>query len=346
MKNKLPKIKKIMPSAAIEDGIIEIHGDGFDVAHYVEEVVLIDQKIAHKKFMSEDKIIVAVPPEIHSGDIIIKRDGTEVASYKISIGTKIADNIHCVDNPAVDREGDWYVTFSGRRDEIPPVSIFKVTANSSIAPYTTKIKNATAMAFNSDGILFVSSRFEGAIYKITSPDEVTVFAENLGSPTGLVFNRNNYLFVGDRTGKIHKISPNGEVSLFTELPESFIAYHLAMDSDDNLFVSVPTISSVSSIYMIDQYGKAVVFYAGFGRPQGMAFDNDGNLYVCEAKVDESALWCLTSKGILHKLIATPSIVGVAFDAKNNVALATPGSLYYLPAKAFQDALAAAAEEDT
>lgn len=340
MRNKIPKIKKIFPSVAIEEGIIEIHGEGFDADNYLLWTVSIDNKRAHKKFMSEDKIIIDVPQGVQKGDIIIEHNGTKTASGTIEIGLKIADNIHCVDNPSIDKEGNWYVTFSGRRDEISPVSIFKIEGNSTISPFATKIKNATSMAFNNEGILFVSSRFEGIVYKVSSPDDVVVFAENLGNPTGLVFNKNNYLFVGDRTGKIYKISPAGEVTLFAELPESLIAYHLAIDGEENLFVSVPTISSVSSIYMIDRYGKAVLFYSGFGRPQGMTFDDEGNLFVCEAKVDESALWCLTSKGMLLKLVATPTIVGIAFDSNKNAALATPGSLYFLPSRFIKTALTA------
>src|SRR5581483_1622003 len=41
----------------------------------------------------------------------------------------------------------------------------------------------------------------------------------------------------------------------------------------------PTTSSFDSIYKIDPQGTVSTFYRGLGRPQGLAFDNHGNLYV-------------------------------------------------------------------
>ncbi|OGF64964.1 MAG: hypothetical protein A2Y62_00615 [Candidatus Fischerbacteria bacterium RBG_13_37_8] len=329
MKNKNVTINKVVPSAAIENGVIEIYGEGFTADDYAVDSVLIDNIVARKKFVSEDKIVVTIPEYARKGEIVLGSNADEKAVYSIVLGSKLADNLHCVDNPVVDNEGNWYVTYSGKRDESPEVSIFKVTRDGAISPYITNIKNATSMAFNKDGILFVSSRFEGMLYKVLSEGEVEVFAENLGIPTGVAITQSGYIYVGDRTGKIYKISPDGQTSLFAELPESLVAYHFALDLDENLFVSIPDISSVSSIYMIDNFGKSVLFYAGFGRPQGMAFDKDGNLYICEAKVGESALWCLKSTGEVLKIVASPPLIGVAFDQKGNLGLATATSLYKL-----------------
>jgi len=324
------KIKKIIPEAVIEEGIIEIYGEGFDLENYGSNVVMIDGSKARILFLSEEKIIVRVPSNVNGGEVMVKRSGAGEDYHKIILGHKLADDIHSVDNPVVDNEGNWYVTFSGKRDEIPPISIFKITPEGVITPYIKNIKNATSMAFDSKGTMYVSSRFEGVVYKVNSSDDIEVFAENLGVPTGIAINKNDYVFVGDRTGRIFKISPQGEVSLFADLPESLIAYHLAFDADDNLFVSIPGISSLGSIYMIDKFGKAVLFYSGFGRPQGIAFDQKGNLYICESKVGDSYLWRLDTKGELNKIVSASSLVGIAFDRRGNVGLTTPYALYKLP----------------
>ncbi len=324
------KIKKIIPEAVIEEGIIEIYGEGFDLEDYASNIVMIDSTKARILLLSEEKIIVRVPQGINGGEVMVKRSGIGEDYYKIIVGLKLADDIHSVDNPVIDKEGNWYVTFSGRRDEVPPVSIFKITPKGIIMPYIKNIKNATSMAFDSKGTMYVSSRFEGVVYKVNSPDDIVVFAENLGVPTGIAINKNDYVFVGDRTGRIFKISPEGEVSLFADLPESLIAYHLAFDPDDNLFVSIPGISSLGYIYMIDQFGKAVLFYGGFGRPQGIAFDKKGNLYICESKVGDSSLWCLNTNGELTKIVSASSLVGIAFDRRGNVGLTTSYALYKLP----------------
>jgi len=330
MKVKNIKIRNIFPSAGIEEGEIEIIGDGFISGDYLVSEVKIGEVVSRKKFVSEDRMLVKIPVDAKSGEVVIQGMNGMSASSFITIGEKIADNLHCVDNPVVDKEGNWYVTFSGRREEIPPVSIFRVKTNGLVESYVSKIRNATSMAFDKEGNLLVTSRFEGILYKVKSPDEIEVVAEGLGVPTGLAVNSDGFIFVGDRTGKIYNISPEKKVTVFAELPESLIAYHLAFDPDENLFVAAPDISSVSSIYMINKFGNSTIFYTGFGRPQGLAFDNKGNLYICEAKIGESSLWCMETDGNLKKVVATPPIVGVAFDRKGNVGIATQNALYVLP----------------
>ena len=73
------------------------------------------------------------------------------------VGMPIADSLHPVANPAVDHEGNVYTTFSGSRGQKSPVSIYKVDA-SYTRPFVTDLMNATGLAFDRDGLLYVSSR--------------------------------------------------------------------------------------------------------------------------------------------------------------------------------------------
>ena len=43
--------------------------------------------------------------------------------------------------------------------------------------------------------------------------------------------------------------------------------------------SGPTVSSFESIQRVNAMGDVSKFYTGLGRPQGLAFDAQGNLYV-------------------------------------------------------------------
>src|SRR5207247_11281343 len=97
--------------------------------------------------------------------------------------------------------GNLYVNFSGKLGEIVPVSVFKISKDGAITPHLSNIANATSMAFDSAGNLFISSRFEGIVYKATPKADVTVFARDLGTPTGLAFDSHGFLFVGDRAGR-------------------------------------------------------------------------------------------------------------------------------------------------
>ena len=53
---------------------------------------------------------------------------------EIQLGVQIADNLNPVANPAVDAEGNIYVTYSGQRGQKVPVSLYKVTANYKSSP--------------------------------------------------------------------------------------------------------------------------------------------------------------------------------------------------------------------
>jgi len=71
---------------------------------------------------------------------------------------------------------------------------------------------------------------------------------------------------------------------------SMAAYHLAFGPDGYLYVSGPTTSSFDSVHRISEQGEVEVFYRGLGRPQGIAFDEDGNLYIALPSADAAA-WC-------------------------------------------------------
>src|SRR5262249_40420816 len=86
-------------------------------------------------------------------------------------------------------------------------------------------------------------------------------------------------YVGDRSGTIFKISRSRQIYVFATLEPSIAAYHLAIGLDGYLYVSGPTTSSFDSVYRIAPTGEVDVYYRGLGRPQGMAVDAEGRLYI-------------------------------------------------------------------
>ena len=69
-----------------------------------------------------------------------------------TLGVKLAENLHPVANPAVDRDdGSIYVTLSGTRGQKMPVSIYKISSEAELLPMVTDLVNPTGLAFNREG---------------------------------------------------------------------------------------------------------------------------------------------------------------------------------------------------
>src|SRR6202162_86437 len=146
-------------------------------------------------------------------------------------------------------------------------------------PFINDLITAPSLAFDRHGQLYISSRYDGIVYQATPNGNMSVYVEGMGVATGIAFDDEDNLYVGDRSGTIFKISPNRQIYVFATLEPSISAYHLAFGPDRYLYVSGPTTSSFDSVQRISSAGHVEMFYRGLGRPQGMAFDVAGNLFV-------------------------------------------------------------------
>jgi sugar lactone lactonase YvrE len=108
---------------------------------------------------------------------------------------------------------------------------------------------------------------------------MSVVGEGIGVATVIAFDQDENLYVGDRSGTIFKISSSRQIYVFSTIEPSIAAYHLAFGNDGYLYVTGPTTSSFDSVYRVSPAGEAETYYRGLGRPQGMAFDAEGRLYV-------------------------------------------------------------------
>ena len=228
---------------------------------------------------ADDFLIARVPEGAAGGAVRVRMGSIESAPFPMALGVQIADNLHPVGNPAVDAEGNVYVTFSGQRGQKVPVSLYKVTSNHTVKPFITELMNPTGLALDRNGNLFVSCRNDGTVHRVSPDGRSMQWIEGMGIATGIAFDKNGSLYVGDRSGTIFKISPDREIFVFATLEPSISAYHLAFSPAGELFVTGPTTSSFDRVYRISPAGEVSVFFRGLGRPQGLAFDRFGNLYV-------------------------------------------------------------------
>jgi sugar lactone lactonase YvrE len=275
---------------------------------------------------SSRMVAAVVPAGLEAGRTIV-RVGDESSS--IEIAAPFATGLHQVDNPVFDRDGNLYVTYSGTRGQQVPVSIFRVRPNGTRETFSSGIVNPTSMAFDPEGTLYVSSRFEGVVYRVAQDGSAETFASDLGVACGLAFSADGTLFVGDRSGTIFRVDRNGQATTFASLPASVAAFHLAFGQDGALYVSGPTLSSYDSLYRIDENGEVATRYAGFGRPQGVAVDPRGALHVVEALAGVSGLYRLPPEGDPELVLAGPGLVGVAFDPLGGVVVSSNDTAYRL-----------------
>ncbi|MBV8897679.1 MAG: gluconolaconase [Acidobacteriaceae bacterium] len=323
--NGRPQISDVVPAAAIPGGEFQIRGKG--LARSQKPLVTIGDVVAPVVIGSDSYVVVRVPEGASAGDLVIETGERGRSSWTCDIGVQIAENLYPVANPAVDTFGNVYVTFSGSRGQKTPVSVYKIDLNYNPKPFVTDVMNATGLAFDRDGMLYVSSRMDGIVYQVTPSGNMSVYVEGMGVATGICFDRDENLYVGDRSGTIFKISRSRQIYVFATMEASIAAYHLAMGVDDYLYVSGPTTSSFDSLYRIAPTGEVEVYYRGLGRPQGIAVDEEGRVYIAASLGGRRGVVRFDQNKKPELFLSGLGIVGLAFAPSRAMMVCTNNALY-------------------
>ncbi len=322
-----PRITAVRPLWAIEGGRLTIAGEGFSVDPAPPEVT-IGGEPARLLSGSSRALTVLVPAGLPGGRTPVRVDTAPGETAYVEIGRPAATGLHQVDNPAFDAAGNLYATFSGSRGEQPPVSVYRIRPDDVRVPFVTDLSNATSLAVDARGRLHVSSRFDGSIHQIDSEGFSTTIATDLGVACGIAFAPDGALYVGDRSGSILRVA--GErVDLVASIPPSVAAFHLAFGPDGFLYVAAPTVTSREGLYRISPEGDVEPLPALFGRPQGLAFDAEGRLYVVDSLAGASGLFRLDPghPAQVEQLLSGGPLIGLAFAPAGGLAVASDDSVY-------------------
>lgn len=340
----IPRLDRISPVAAIPGGSFEVLGanllvmtnDGPQLP-----AAFIGELPAALDLARPTRAMVRVPEGAISGNLTMRtpdlRGAQMVSSNPLpaNVGVPMAEDLHLVSNPVVDADGTLFAMVSGERGKRVPVSIFRIDRDLQMRPFVRDLLNVSALAFGPDGHLYASSRSEGSVYRISAEGAITTFAEGMGIATGLAFDRHGNLFVGDRSGTIFKISPSREIFVFTTLEPSVAAYHLCFADDGTLLVTAPTTSSNHSIHAFDPDGNRSVYFSGLGRPQGMAFDAAGNLYVAASLQGRRGIVRVQPNAnaqgerAAELFVSGSDLVGLCFLDDGCCALASSNTLFHI-----------------
>jgi sugar lactone lactonase YvrE len=364
-----PQLLSLHPPASMPGGEVELRGSGLQGMEpalarvgrgasaktaaprgVVLPQVTVGDAPASLALSRPGRAVIRVPEGTISGEVVVacaERGASNALELRVAV--PMAENLHPVANPAVDADGNVYATVSGQRGRSVPVSVFSIARDFQVRPFVRDLMNATGMAFDADGFLYVSSRAEGTVYRVSQSGQITTYAEGMGIATGIAFDRDGNLFVGDRSGTIFKVgpdrrsatrpplppSPTGdsltdrEMFVFATLEPSISAYHLAFNDEGILFVTGPTASSNQAVYAIDRDGRTTVYYQGLGRAQGMAFDVDGNLYVAASLHGQRGIVRITPAREASLAVSGNDLVGLAFLDDGCAALATRDALHHI-----------------
>lgn len=319
-----PRIDDVVPATALPGGAVELIGANLGPGDDGAPIVTVDGNRAHILLSRPSRIGFRVPDLASTGMIEVRSAFGSSNSAPLRVARELGDGLHPVTSPAVSRSGMIYVTISGPRGKETPASVVRISPDGRATPFVTGILNATGLAFNPEGELFVTSRAEGTVYHVDPAGEFTVYAEGMGVATGAAFDREGNLFVGDRSGTIFKINPERKIFVHATLEPSVSAYHLAIDASGTLFVTAPTLSPHEAIWAIDPHGDTRVWYRGLGRPQGLAVGSDGCVYVAATLHGARGIVRVSPQGEAALTVSGNNIVGIAFSPLGTAIIATTG----------------------
>jgi sugar lactone lactonase YvrE len=324
-----PKIDSVKPHAALPGGEVTISGNGFSSRNHVRAAVRFGSTEGSVVLAADTRLVARLPEDATGSSVQVALGANESQPFPMAIANRIADNLHAVANPAIDSAGNIYITYSGQRGQKVPVSLYKITPNYAVKPFVTELMNPTGLALDRNGMLFVSCRNDGTIHRISPDGHNMQWIEGMGIATGLAFDKGGNLFCGDRSGTIFKISPDREIFVFATLEPSMAAYHLAVSPGDELYVTGPTTSSFDRVHRISAKGEVSVFFRGVGRPQGLAFDRHGNLYVACSFRGQRGVLRVTPDAKPEMVASGSGIVGLALMKSGRAIVATNTEVFAL-----------------
>jgi hypothetical protein len=317
----------VKPLSGMPGGELIINCRGFKPEIYSK--VLFGQIEAPIVSADDSRVIVRLPDSPKSLGLALHVGQTLSDVFPFSLATQLASDLHPVTNPVIAPDGTIITTISGSRGQQIAQPLVRHTRQGDKIPFQCEIMNPTGLAFSSDGQLHISSRHDSTVLRYTNYEQLEVVAEDLGMPCGIVFDSKNRLYVGDRTGKVYRIDSSGSKEEFAQVEPSISAYHLAIDAEDRLYLTGPTLAMRDCLIRFSKKGEARVLVEGLARPQGMTFLPDGDLLIAAGYQGKKGIFRYSpGNGSIQHFVAAPILVGLAVSGQD-LFLANSNSIYWV-----------------
>ena len=222
-----PHIEAVAPALALAGGEVRITGTGLRPQELRRPRVQFGEVEGSVVVSSEAFLVARVPEGATSGPVVVATDGhVQQCPHREGRGADCRKSASRDQSRRSTRKAIFTRLFPDRAAQKVPVAIFKIDTNYAVKPFVAEMMNATSIAFDRQGQMYVSSRYDGAVYRVAPNGAMTTYAESMGVATGIAFDREQNLYVGDRSGTIFKIGRDQQVFVFATLEPSVSAYHL------------------------------------------------------------------------------------------------------------------------
>jgi sugar lactone lactonase YvrE len=194
----------------------------------------------------------------------------------------------------LDRGGNLYVADYNPGDVTTPYSVIKVTPTGAASVLAPGV-DALAMVADSTGNLFVvgGTATSSGVLKITPQGAVSTFISTetngqLGYPGALAIDQQDNLYVpGLNNSAIAKVTPAGAISTVLDSSEGLMISSLARSNDGTLYIASYYQQSVLAVGPDGVVSTLAEYAPGqttpvLVLPAGIAYDNNGGLYISDA----------------------------------------------------------------
>ncbi|PVZ20534.1 MULTISPECIES: SMP-30/gluconolactonase/LRE family protein [unclassified Pseudomonas] len=223
-----------------------------------------------------------------------------------------------LEGPSFDRQGRLYVT------DIPYGRIFRISADGQWELVCQYDGWPNGLKIHQDGRIFITDYKRGIVLLDPETGRTEPYLESAGSEgfkgvNDLVFAPNGDMYFTDQgqtgqqdaTGRVYKLSADGQLTcLINTVPSpNGIVYdpHL-----NHLLIAVTRAQQIWRIPLgnssiISKVGVFSQLHGGLGGPDGLALDNQSNLYI--AHTGFGSVWCLSKVG--EPLLRIKSCCGIS-----------------------------------